>query len=429
MSALTLTPNLPDPDAGLPVAFFAAATTASIAIPISLQRGQEPAADIRLLDRPRFTVRVRLTGFVPRSPRLVFVPYGGDLCAGADWGLSAKGPGSFEIRDVPEGLYVAMAMSGRDSISDVVTIRVEAKSDPREETRIPVVPPVDVRGNLFFDRLPPNTYPDPFRVNLVRAGQELSQISTSVVDPSTGRFMIPGVGPGSYYPALDLPPGVYVQNVLASKFDPTKPGDCDPDPSKAAPNYSYQDLHGHFDAQKPFQIPSVIPNAAECLVINVGFGTSLVGIVRDRFLKPVEGALVVALPKSVWGKELDKGATPPDRYLTGVTDDNGYFQLRGAADQAFSIAGQNGQVDTEYHLYAFEDVDPNVIYNPEFSSQVSGREIVEVREMQYMNGRWVVTKLTATPVVTSKSCGLDTPVYRGFCYLRSISAEDSANLQ
>jgi hypothetical protein len=417
MAGLTFTPNLPNPDTGLPVVFFPAATTAANAIPILLQRGLEPAADLRVLDRPRFTIRVRLTGnVIPPGSRLLFVPYGGDLCAGADYGLSSRGPGVFEIRDVPEGLYVAIAMSGRDFISDILTVKVEAKSIPSDIV-VPVVPPVDVRGNIFFDVIPPHTFVASLRVNLVRSGQEVSQISTTEVDAATGRFVISGLGPGSYYPVVDLPPGAFVRDIVASRFDLNRPEDCDTTLSRqVSPLYSYLDLHGHFDPVKPFRIPGVIPNAAECLAIQISFGKPLFGIVRDKLLKPVKSALVVAIPRSVWAKELDKGATPPDRYLTAVTDDNGYFQMPGASD-------------SEFHLYAFEDVDPNVIYNPEFSDLVFGRELFETHELQFENGKWAVKKIARGTVAKSETCGVDTAVYRMWCYLTSISAEDSAGLQ
>lgn len=419
MSGLTFTPNLPNPDAGLPVVFFPAATTAANAIPVLLQRGLEPAAALRVPDRPRFTIQIKLTGnAIPPASRLLFVPYGGDLCAGADFGLSSRGRGVFEIRDVPEGLYVALAMSGRDFISDVVTVKVEAKSTPSDDIVIPVVPPVDVRGNIFFDVIPPQTFLASLRVNLVRSGQELSQIATTEVDAATGRFVISGLGPGSYYPVVDMPPGAFVREVVASRFDLNKPEDCDTMPSRqVTPLYSYLDLHGHFDPVKPFQIPAVIPNAAECLAIQISLGKPLFGIVRDKFLKPVKAALVVAIPRSVWAKELDKGATPPDRYLTAVTDDNGYFQMPGAVK------------DSTYHLYAFEDVDPNVIYNPEFSDLAFGRELFETHELQFENGKWAVKKIARLTVATSETCGVDNAIYRAWCYLTSISAEDSAGLQ
>jgi hypothetical protein len=124
---LRFTPNLPNPDSGYATLFYPTAAAATNALVLPLNPGTEPIVDLRLRPRPRMTVRIRLTSARPPvNPTVVFVPYGGDLCAAPDYGITATGDGTFEIRDVPEGMYVAAATSGRDFISDLTTIKVES---------------------------------------------------------------------------------------------------------------------------------------------------------------------------------------------------------------------------------------------------------------------------------------------------------------
>ena len=429
-SGLTFTPNLPSADAGYPVSFYPVASTAADAVPVRLDPGMQPLADLRLPERLRFTVRARLVSERPvPGATLVFVPAGGDLCAAMDYSISAKDDGTFEVRDVPEGIYVAVATRGRDVISDVTTLEVDGLSANAVE--IPVSPPTEVRGNVYFKVMPQGIDIGAMRVNLTRTGQELSQVATAVVDPSTLRFSIPGVGPGSYYPSLDLPPGFYVQSVGASKFDPQSPGNCSSDPSLWSPSYTYMDGHGHLNPTNPIRVPGVIPNAAECLAILVNYGLPVVGEVRDRAGKAVAGALVVAIPKSVWTQSEDRGATPPDRYLTGTTDGTGRFQLYGATESAYPVAGGEGMVPQEYHLYAFEDIDPNMIYDPGFTERFRGRESFVLRtESRIPPGPWRPIRIGPYNHITEPgdSCfgELANGSLRRICILTSIPAEEAA---
>jgi hypothetical protein len=358
----------------------------------------------------------------PANATLIFIPHGGDLCAALDYGISASRDGVFEIKDVPEGLYVTMAMSGRDVVSDLVPVRVDR--DSPSELQLPVVRPTVVRGNIFFEPKTVGIDLGPLRVSLVRSGQEVSQAATTAADPATGRFAIPGLGPGTYYPVVDLPPGVFVLDVSASKAQAGNPEDCDS--SIRTPDYSYLDLHGHFDAAKPLRIPSVIPNAASCLAIRIGTGFPLRGYALDRLGKPAPGALVVAIPRSVWAKTDDLGATPPDRYLTGVTDDAGFFNLLGASQQT----NPGSLVETQYHLYAFEDLDPNMIYDPGFSDRFRTRESFVWRELWFENGSWMPQKLAIRADAAWNTCGgVDSPAIISRCYLTLIPAEDTVEIR
>jgi len=434
-SGLTFTPNFPPPDSGFPTMFYAVSTTAADAQVVRLNPETEPFADLQLRDRRRLTARVQLVGqSLPPSPTLVFVPLGGDLCAALDYGIKPVKDGAFEIRDVPEGVYVAVAMNGRDFISDLITVKVE--NGQTNETLLPVVPSSEVWGTVYFADAPAGLVSGNLRVNITRARHELSQVANGKVEllsPTVGQFSIPGMGPGTYYVSMDLPPGFYVDNIAASKPEPNRPDICSLDPAVWSPRYSYLDLHGHLNLTDPFIIPGVIPNAAPCLTITVRFGLPIYGFVFDRLRKPVAGALVVALPKSVWSQTDDAGVTPPDRYLTATTDNTGYFEIHGATSSAYPVKDQSGLVPQEYHVFAFENLDPNLIYAPSFSDSFKNREAFTIRteERESSISPWArVRRIEQATIVFSSSCpGLMTPTARQYCIFTSIPAEDSSEIQ
>jgi len=433
-SGLTFTPNLPSPDSGLPLSFYAVSSTAADAQVVRLNPGTEPFADLQLRDRRRLTASVQLVGQnLSPSPSLVFVPEGGDLCAALDYAIAAGKDGKFEIRDVPEGVYVAGAMNGRDFISDLITVKVE--NGQTNEALLPVVAPTDIWGTVYLEGVPPGLIPPNLRVNITRARQEMSQVATGKVEPlapSMGSFSIPGMGPGTYYVSMDLPPGFYVDNIGASKPDLNRPDVCALDPAVWSPRYSYMDLHGHLNLTDPFIIPGVIPNAAPCLTIRVRFGLPIYGFVYNRVGKAVPGAFVVGIPKGVWFKTDDAGVTPPDRYLTATTDSTGYFEMHGATDWAYPVKDQSGQVRQEYHLYAFENIDPNTIYAPDFSDRFRNREafVIRTEERQSPGSPWTARRIQQATSAYSYSCpGMVAVTLRQYCVFTSIPPEDTAEIQ
>jgi hypothetical protein len=409
LSLITFTPNLPEPYPGIAPAFYPASQGASEAVAITVDPALESVADFKLRERPRYNIQVRLTGIGSTSDAgLVFVPAGGDFCSAVDYAVTANA-GTFLIRDVPEGAYVMAAVSGRNVISDLYPLKVD-RNLPGE---IPIARtnPVDVRGTVYFDSSVNSSDLGTVRVNLTRAGQEVSQVASTAIDASTRSFLVSGLGPGAYYATLDLPPRYFVKDVVPSRFDQTHPEDCVYPSSAARPSF-HLDSHGHFDPQKSLRIPSIIPNAAPCVAILVDSMKPLYGYVLGVGDRPVAGALVVAIPSSVWKKEEDHGITPPDRYATAVSDDAGFFVLSAVPS-------------IEYKLYAFENLDPNEMYDPDFAERFRNREIFTYRFFENSGNGWRVTKITnaATAVDPSSWCSENSAVARARCYLTVIPAD------
>jgi hypothetical protein len=430
-AGLSLTPNLPNADSGYPMIFYPSSTTAPNAVYVPLNPGSQPIADVRLRSRLRLTARVRLTGEnINGSTSLVFVPSGGDLCAAVDYGITAQRDGVFEIRDVPEGLYVAAAMSGRDFISDLVMVKVE--DGARNETSIPVMAPTTIRGTLVVTEEPGAPLRiwnlSRARVNLTRKGQELHHAANALVDPANGNFSIPGVGPGTYYATVDhLPPGLYVENIKASRFDINDREKCNASPDELAnPGFKYMDIHGHLEHAQPLVVPSTIPVGSECLTIFVSVGSPLYGYVYDAADRAVAGAFVVAVPKGMWEQSGDGGVTPADRILTGTTDNVGHFVLYGTTVYLNSLPAKKRQ---EYRLYAFESIDPNEIYDPGFAERFQNRETFEAREERFRDGAWARVKNEIRRFALSDTCDAENAREQKRCILTAIPASETAILR
>ena len=140
--------------------------------------------------------------------------------------------------------------------------------------------------------------------------------------------------------------------------------------------------------------------------------------------------MVVAIPKSVWAIQEDRGATPPDRYLTAVTDDRGYFEIQGVTEVSTYVANKPGSEETEYHLYAFESIDPNAIYDPGFSERFQNRGIFSVKKWVFEDGRWQGKGNDSATIAAWHSCGANDVIdARTRCYLTSIPAADTAEIR
>jgi hypothetical protein len=370
-TGIRFSPNLPDSDNRYPVVFFPGTVKSSEAISVSVGTVVAPPMDVLLWERPRHTVEINLTGAPnPGNITVVLVPFGGDVCTARDFGFAPRrADGIVEIRDVPQGLYTVMAVRGRESWSEMLPLPVDQHI---RGFQIPLVQPVDIPVR----DLPATLSGYETRIHLTRIDNDAKLVQSFGPD-AKGKFLLKGIGPGSYYITVDTPHGQYVSRVSAFRWIPENPIEpCDPPPTGtprriSSDKFAYLDSHGHLSREKPFMVPQVIPGDMPCLSISVGTGGQLLGRVVDRAGIPVAGALVAGLPSSVWGAPDRRDAfTPPDRYLSTSTDGEGYFVLSGA------VSG------TEYKLLAFEDLDPSFLFDPGLADRFSTRDLIEVEERE-----------------------------------------------
>jgi hypothetical protein len=253
-------------------------------------------------------VKVRLVAeALPADANLVVVPAGGSACATVDYPIESNGDGTFDVRDVPRGNYEMAATSGREMISALIPVSVIRDID---DLKLAVTPPVTVRGTVIFGDLPAgidvNVLLGEIRVNLVRARSGINQVATSTADSRNFNFSIPGLGPGFYYPGVDLPPGAYIQDIDVMGIQ-RGPGGGDEDWTCNAPPaglYSYLDVHGHLE---PLELPKALatndPKTFLCLRIDIRFSGHLAGTAVSFEPGP---PLVVLMPRSAWASHGDR---------------------------------------------------------------------------------------------------------------------------
>jgi hypothetical protein len=135
-----------------------------------------------------------------------------------------------------------------------------------------------------------------------------------------------------------------------------------------AGGYAYLDAHGHL---LPLELPGMIVTDTVddhfCLNIEVSFAGRIMGRAVTLDIPPgaplcmdplgcgEAGDMIVLLPQSAWAKTADNGITPPDRILTTVSERGGRFEFRGLPPG-------------DYKVYALRDVDPEIVYHPDFST-------------------------------------------------------------
>lgn len=362
--SLKLSPNLPEPDYGLPMMFYPGVENAPdaqlihIKLPAAGDAGMPaPIANIALKERPRSNLKVGLVAeTMPVNPNLVVVPAGGDVCATMDYAIKSNGDGTFDVRNIPRGRYEIVATQGRDVITALLSVNVEKDMD---DIKLAVMPPTTVQGTVTFEDLPlgidVNRLLGEIRVSLTRARSEVSQVAVSVADPRTFNFSISGVGPGFYYPTVLLPPGAFVKVVQVAALERDRRAAEDEWKCTALPYgpYPYLDGHGHLE---PLEIPrdlaSLDPKIQPCLKIEISFSGHLKGPAVPPLLEPKSPILAVLLPRSVWAND-HNGVTPPDRILVG--------------DASFGFWEFFGVPKGDYRLYALTYPNAELIYRRELS--------------------------------------------------------------
>jgi hypothetical protein len=403
---LRFTPNLPDGDNRYPVVYYPNVEKPGDARPISIGVVEAPPIDLTLWKRPRFDVEIKLVGAnVPENATVIMVPYGGDLCASMDYGITPGKDGVVTIRDVPAGRYMVMAVKGRDALSEFHGLLVDR---PIRDHRIPIIEPLQIPVDVVVS--PPNPDIRGLRVNLTRVGDDARYTKSAEYD-ADGKYGFRGVASGTYYVTADSPPGYYVSGIVA--LGPREHCMIPPARAVASSLYQYLDIHGHLSREKPLNVPAVFPGEACKLVVTVQPGGRFFGRVVDRTGAPVAGALVVGFPEGVWSGLDNKVAfSPPDRFLSTTTDGEGRFVLVGAA------------VWTDYKLFAFEDIDLNLIYDPALIERFPNRDLIEIEEAgaeiqrnrsQQLQG---IRTVSAPPHCEENSR----------CILRVIPAEDTRDI-
>ena len=327
------------------------------ATPIPLHAGDDFPANFSLTPSPSLTIRGSVVNLPPGSSAAI-------LLQSKDFNLVLSGAemhkdGSFEIRDVSPGAYnivatvdnVAVPMMARQSLQlaeSVEGLRLSPQSGGA------------IRGRL---RMEPgaNSRPDPSQFFLLLHSlaeeNDSNDDSFGAVTMGGGFSNLAHVSGDGSFSWKDVPPGTY--SVQISDVS-------------AMPDWFLKSAtsDGHDATDSGI---SVGGGAITLDLMASANGGTIDGVAGNQDDEPVADAVIVAVPEARFRNH-------QDRYRKAVSDQSGHFSLRGLPPG-------------DYTLFAWQSIDGEPYYNPEFLRNYEDRG----KAMRVREGNRVSVQLKAIP--------------------------------
>jgi hypothetical protein len=333
-----------------PTTFYPGTTDSAQASILEISPGAEMSVDVAVPEHDVFHVTGRVvdsrTGQPPTSAAISIVRRGQAgmplSLAGAAASYNAA-DGTFDISEVPAGLYWVRAIASGDSASALVPKAAAGRTVAdffadavfldRQTAQLPVDVGSDVdgvvlslgggvsiQGWLSLDDQPLPVIGDPGRLQVTLR----PAVSGMLVNPLRGRppshdgaFTVENVLPGEYFVAVQpMPPDYYVKDAHIGDIDVL---------------------------ERPLRV-----SGAASAVLNVvlsGKGGQIDGTIFDSTRQPVAGIQAVLVP--------DVQRDRADLFRTATTDRSGHFSLRGIAPG-------------DYKVFAWEAIESFGYFDPEF---------------------------------------------------------------
>jgi len=308
--------------------YYPGTTDFSQAAPVQLHAGDDFSVDFSLTPSPSLSIRGSVMN-LPEHASAAIVLQSHDFSLVLN-GAEVRKDGTFIIRDVAPGAYTILATVENAPVPMMARQTLQLVSASVEDLRLMPQPGALVRGRLRLESKGNVARLDPNQIFLalrpsdgedeipggLGLGDEFSQVSHVAAD---GSFEWKGVPPGNYYVQLAGEGGGYADWFL-----------------KSAAGGGRDDDSG------------INVNGGTVLldVVASANGAMVDGVVTDQKGNPVANAVVVAVPEARLRGRVE-------RYRKTVSDQTGRFTLRGV---------RRG----DYTLLAWESVDGEAYYNPEF---------------------------------------------------------------
>jgi Carboxypeptidase regulatory-like domain len=308
--------------------YYPGTTDRSQAAPIQLHAGDEFPVNFSLMPGPALSIRGSVVNLPPHSSAVI-------MLQSRDFNLLLNGAevhpdGSFVIRDVAPGAYTILASVENAPVPMMARQSLQVVSGNVEGLRLAPQSGGWIRGRLRLESRT-NAAADPSQLfltlhpadgdddalSLFVAGAGFNALTRIAAD---GSFEWKNVPPGNYYVQLAGDAGVdagwFLKSVLADGRDITD------------------------------SVFSVNGSAVGLTLVASANGGVVDGVVTDANGQPVANAVVVAVPEVRLRAHIGL-------YRKTVTDQAGRFILRGFAPGS-------------YMVFAWENVDGESYYNPEF---------------------------------------------------------------
>ncbi len=265
---------------------------------------------------------------------------------GTTLNASVKADGSFEFPSVPAGSYTLIAISNRGNRGRAVKQPLEVGSSDIEGLKLSIDPGPSVSGRVHFEG---DALPDPAPRLTVRLTPRESTPGIAATPPATvaadGSFRFDDVNPDHYNVTINTPQGYYVKSLRAGNVDVLTYG---LDLSTGAGSLAVE-----FGGNPP-QVTGSVVNADAA--------------------QPAPAVTVVLIPQ-------EKERQGQNYFYSSITSDQyGNFSFTRVTPG-------------EYKVYAWEDVQTNIWYDPDFMKLYESKgEPVSAKE-----GSPVTVKLTMIP--------------------------------
>jgi len=300
----------------------------SQASPIQLHAGDEFPADFSLTPSPSLSIRGSVVNLPPRSSAAI-------MLQSRDFnvvfnGAEMRKDGSFVIRDVAPGAYTILATVDNSPVPMMARQSLQVMSSV-EGLRLAPQPGGWVRGRLRLENKGRAGQFDPTQIFLSLRSVDGDDESLGTFSLGDGFSNVAHVAADGSFEWRSVPPGNY-----------------------------YVQLAGDIGTNADLFLKGVAAGGrdADASGISVDGGTTVLdlvgsnnggaveGVVTDQKGAPVANAVIVAVPEPRWRMRLN-------HYRKTVSDQSGRFSLRGIAPG-------------DYTLLAWENIDGEAYYNPEF---------------------------------------------------------------
>ena len=302
--------------------------------PIQLHAGDDFPANFSLTKSPTLTIHGTVVNLPPGTTAAI-------MLQSKDFSLVLNGAemhrdGSFEIRDVSPGAYTIVATVDNAAVPMLARQSLQITSANVDGLQLAPQAGGSIRGRLRMEAGSVSR-PDPSQMFLLLRSADgdddaLGGVTVGDGSPTLahvnadGSFEWKNVSAGRYYVQLsgasDMPDW-FLKSVAAG---------------------------GREAADSGFSVSGGTTNVDVLASAN---GARVEGVATNQKDEPVADAVVVAVPEA-------RFRTHPDRYRKAATDQSGRFTLRGLPPG-------------DYTIFAWESIDGDAFYNPEFLASYEGR--------------------------------------------------------
>jgi hypothetical protein len=300
---------------------------------IQLHAGDDFPVNFSLTPSPSFTIRGSVVNLPPGFTAAI-------MLQSKDFSLVLNGAemhkdGSFEIRDVAPGAYTILATVDNPPVPMMARQDLQIGSANVEGLKLAPQTGGSIRGRLHMEA-GSTARPDPSQMLLLLRSADGDDDAFGAFTMQEDFSTLAHVNADSSFEWKNVPAGRYSVQISDAS---------------AMPDWFLKSVTaGRDGADSGFSVSS---GTTTLDLVASANGAVADGIATNQKDEPVPDAVVVAVPEAHFRSH-------PDRYRKAVTDQIGRFILRGMPPG-------------DYTLFAWESVDGEAYYNPEFLKTYEGQ--------------------------------------------------------